>query len=1276
MKKILLAACAWVIYLPIALADGYEGLWYELPQYFDVERKISKYSGAMGTATNKHKPLAIYSDQSNKTFFTYGGLDPNSNNNMAIYVGCYDHILKQLCSKPTLITIKDKVVDQHDNASLLIDKDNFIWVYVSGRNTKRPGQLYRSNKQGDISRFEEMKLTIDGEIEEISDFSYPQPWLTISNNKVLLHTQYTDGRELYIRHEDKASVKMVKGGHYAISYAKGDHIVMAYNSHDERGRNEHSPDARTNLYFMQSFDGGSTWVNKDNDPLEILTGARQPLEKFDSRTEIIGNYRESGYYVYLKDIKINNNDEVLILYSLAKTADPTNFSDSRSLHLKTISRTGSVESQTLSGSLFDVNHNYSSGFIDLFNGNIYMPTQDNESTKMLAGGHISILNQSGAYISELTSDGRHHNYIRDVYNKTYQSALDFSFFWSSSDPVKSTQRLPIHYYGTSGSIQTMPMSSLSMPMNLIADLHNGDNIKLTWQAVKNAAYYHIISSTDGGSWILDSKQHSQNEHVFKDLDLARYQYRVKACNSFDHCSSYSSPSNAVTITSLTPSVPNAPTAVLSNSNTITINWDPIEHSSYYVREVSINSGSWINPTTFLGTSAVYANQQVRSYRYRVKACNNNNQCSAFSAPSSTVIVLPPTPSVPNAPTAVISNGNTITINWDPVEHSSYYVREVSINSGSWINPTTFSGTSAVYANQQVRSYRYRVKACNNNNQCSAFSSPSSTVTVQPPYPSIPSAPNASLSNGNTITITWNAVNNASYYIREVSIDNGSWKSPTTFTGTSAAYTNQQVRSYRYRVKACNSDNLCSAFSAPSNTVTVQPPYPSIPSAPNASLSNGNTITITWNAVNNASYYIREVSIDNGSWKNPTTFTGTSAAYTNQQVRSYRYRVKACNSDNLCSAFSAPSNTVTVQPPYPSIPSAPNASLSNGNTITITWNAVNNASYYIREVSIDNGSWKSPTTFTGTSAAYTNQQVRSYRYRVKACNSDNLCSAFSAPSNTVTVQPPYPSIPSAPNASLSNGNTITITWNAVNNASYYIREVSIDNDSWKNPTTFTGTSAAYTNQQVRSYRYRVKACNSDNLCSAFSAPSNTVTVQPPYPSIPSAPNASLSNGNTITITWNAVNNASYYIREVSIDNGSWKSPTTFTGTSAAYTNQQVRSYRYRVKACNSDNLCSAFSAPSNTVTVQPPYPSIPSAPNASLSNGNTITITWNAVNNASYYIREVSIDNGSWKSPTTFTGTSAAYTNQQVRSYRYRVKACNSDNLCSAFSAPSNTVTVY
>jgi hypothetical protein len=53
--------------------DGYRSIWYyNQPQ---GDEYVYKYSGGLGTYTCKHRPLAVYRPEVNKTFFCYGGTD-------------------------------------------------------------------------------------------------------------------------------------------------------------------------------------------------------------------------------------------------------------------------------------------------------------------------------------------------------------------------------------------------------------------------------------------------------------------------------------------------------------------------------------------------------------------------------------------------------------------------------------------------------------------------------------------------------------------------------------------------------------------------------------------------------------------------------------------------------------------------------------------------------------------------------------------------------------------------------------------------------------------------------------------------------------------------------------------------------------------------------------------------------------------------------------------------------------------------------------------------
>ncbi|QYJ85011.1 BNR-4 repeat-containing protein [Shewanella mesophila] len=189
------------------------------------------------------------------------------------------------------------------------------------------------------------------------------------------------------------------------------------------------------------------------------------------------------------------------------------------------------------------------------------------------------------------------------------------------------------------------------------------------------------------------------------------------------------------------------------------------------------------------------------------------------------------------------------------------------------------------------------------------------------------------------------------------------------------------------------------------------PLPASPNPVNASVSNGNDITITWSSVSNADYYEREYrsATSNWAWTYRKTYTApqTSVTYTNQPARTSEYRVRACN-DTGCSPWNT-SNRINVSVPIPISPNPVNASVSNGNDITITWSSVSNADYYEREYrsATSNWAWTYRKTYTApqTSVTYTNQPARTSEYRVRACN-DTGCSPWNT-SNRINVSVPIP-----------------------------------------------------------------------------------------------------------------------------------------------------------------------------------------------------------------------------------------------------------------------------
>ena len=132
--------------------DGYKGIWFELDQKYE---QGDKYSGALSTYTAKHMPLAVYSAEADKTFFVYGGTTGETERYLLCMIGYFDHETGMV-PRPTVVYDKKGVNDPHDNPSLMIDDEGYIWVFVSGRGQKRPGFKYRSRLPFNIDRFDEI----------------------------------------------------------------------------------------------------------------------------------------------------------------------------------------------------------------------------------------------------------------------------------------------------------------------------------------------------------------------------------------------------------------------------------------------------------------------------------------------------------------------------------------------------------------------------------------------------------------------------------------------------------------------------------------------------------------------------------------------------------------------------------------------------------------------------------------------------------------------------------------------------------------------------------------------------------------------------------------------------------------------------------------------------------------------------------------------------------------------------------------------------------------
>lgn len=292
--------------------DGFRPIWFDLGQRTEYG---SKYSGAFGTYTMKHRPLSIYSPEVDKTFFVYGGTTKSNERYLLCMISCYDH-KTGLVQKPTVVYDKKGIIDPHDNPALLIDSEGYIWVYVAGRGNTRPGYRYRSVKPYDISAFEDMGGGI---------MAYPQPHYVEGKGHFLFETRYDGVRQLFyqtspdgVNWSDYHQIASIidpelgesKSGHYQITGRCGNKLVTAFNRHLNG-----ACDTRTNIYFLQTEDFGEHWTLVDGTPIDL------PIVDRNSPCKIL-DVEHNGQNCYIKDVNFDPDGNPIILYVVSNGWQP------------------------------------------------------------------------------------------------------------------------------------------------------------------------------------------------------------------------------------------------------------------------------------------------------------------------------------------------------------------------------------------------------------------------------------------------------------------------------------------------------------------------------------------------------------------------------------------------------------------------------------------------------------------------------------------------------------------------------------------------------------------------------------------------------------------------------------------------------------------------------------------------------------------------------------------------------------------------------------------
>lgn len=476
------------------------------------------------------------------------------------------------------------------------------------------------------------------------------------------------------------------------------------------------------------------------------------------------------------------------------------------------------------------------------------------------------------------------------------------------------------------------------------------------------------------------------------------------------------------------------------------------------------------------------------------------------------------------------------------------------------------------------------------------SSPATTQVIINPSPTTPLAGNnGPLCTGDTLKLTASGSNGSSY----------SWTGPMTFNTQNPTLTNINLTdSGVYTVVA----SLGSCQSAPATTdVTISAP-PAAPVATNNSpVCEGSALQLNASTITGATY----------QWTGPTDFSVQNPNIpVTTLADSGTYTVVA----SIGSCSSPPATTHVVINPSPAAPVATNnGPLCLGDTLKLTATTVAGATY----------SWTGPNNFNTQNPVVVNiTQGDSGTYTVIAtaggCNS--------APASTTVIVNPAPAAPTAGNTGPAcTGGSVQLTASNIAGAVYTWtgpQSFNVRNPTLNNVTT--ADSGTYT------VFVTVNGCNS-------AGSSTTLIVIPALAAPAVGNNGPLCAGDTLQLTANSVNGASY----------SWTGPANFNVQNpvvpdASAADSGTYSVVASISGCNS---------PAATTTViihaAPATPGVSN--NSPVCPGATVNLMATDVSGVTY----------SWTGPNNYTSQNPSISNAGYADTGVYTLIVNNGNCSSA-----------
>jgi large repetitive protein len=629
--------------------------------------------------------------------------------------------------------------------------------------------------------------------------------------------------------------------------------------------------------------------------------------------------------------------------------------------------------------------------------------------------------------------------------------------------------------GTQVSV-TLTGQAMGTPSNLVYNISNGNDIKLTWNPVQYATNYKIYKVIAGFKILQNTI--TGTSITFPNQAEGDYDYVVHSYYSLLG----ESPEGAEAQFSLVyPSMEKPKNLIGSTQNVsdVLLKWDPVPYAtSYNIYELI--DGQEVLKKTATTTSTTFLKVSEGTHSYIVRSLSSRfGESLDYSSVDLTVTF--PELQPPANLTNTIANGNDITLKWNAVANATSY-NIYQVVDGLKIFKKSVTGTTVTFANMPEEDYSYEVYTLSDRFGESISGNETSFSLIFPEMQA-PTDLIKSITNGNDISLSWKPASYANAY-KVYQVVDGSKTLLKTSTSTSAYLSNMPEGDYQLEVYSY-SDRFGESVNGIQTSFNLVYPIMQAPGNTTNSIINGNDISLRWNAAAYVTGYNVYQVID-GQEVFKKFVTATSFTFSNMPEGDYSYVVHSY-SDRF--GESPIGSTVSFNLTWPVVqPPVLQGSIFNANNVTLTWNSVQWANEYrVYEVKGDTKS----LLYKGTAVTFKiyNLTEEMHSYQITAYSTrfgeSQLSNLVSEDIIYPEMQPPVASI------KVTSPTSAQISWNFVTYANGYNVYEMVDGTPVLLVKNLNNLSYTVSNLSYKNYEFYVTSYSNSF---GESAPSNTVLAK--------------------------------------------------------------------------------------------------------------------------------------------------------------------------------------